>query len=166
LLDLAFSRGGSIELQVVDVPLLIDELRRTMSPILESRNQKLVVSAELSRIVGDETLVLSMLQNLVDNASKASQPGDAITVKAFTEGNPVFEVIDTGCGMEQQEAGRITSPFYRIDKSRSRENGGFGLGLSIVSRIAELHGAKVEIDTEANVGTAVRVNFCNCLTTS
>jgi two-component system phosphate regulon sensor histidine kinase PhoR len=100
-----------------------------------------------------------MLTNLVENAARASSPGDVITVKARQKDCPVIEVIDTGHGMHSQEIEKITAPFYRIDKSRSRQNGGAGLGLSIVSQIVCLHGAKMEIESRPGEGTIVRICF-------
>ena len=68
-------------------------------------------------------------------------------------------MIDSGRGLEQEEIEKITAPFYRVDKSRSREFGGVGLGLSIASQIIALHDAKLEIDSVPNIGTTIRVCF-------
>ena len=112
------------------------------------------------QIFGDETLLLSLLANLVENAARASKEGGAVKVKAYDkEDNPIIEVIDSGHGMEQEEIEKITAAFYRVDKSRSHDFGSVGLGLSIVSQIIALHNAKLEIDSVPNIGTTIRICF-------
>lgn len=159
LLELAYLRGERIELQAVNIQELLGALTNIMSPALTIRHLTLVTQAEIKEINGDETLLLSMLTNLVENASKASKANDTITVRVYQADYPVIEVNDTGCGMEQSEIEKITNPFYRVDKSRSREFGGVGLGLSVVSQIADLHDARLEIDSIPDVGTTVRICF-------
>jgi two-component system phosphate regulon sensor histidine kinase PhoR len=80
-------------------------------------------------------------------------------VRAYARNGTILEVADTGCGMAREELGKITEPFYRVDKSRSRALGGLGLGLYIVLRIAEAHNAKVDITSEPGVGTKVKICF-------
>jgi signal transduction histidine kinase len=79
-----------------------------------------------------------------------------ITVKAYSDGNTVIEVSDNGHGMDADETAKITEPFYRVDKSRSRSFGGAGLGLSICKLIADLHGATLDVVSMPNVGTTVK----------
>jgi len=159
LLDLTFSRVGNVVLKAVSVSTLFSELQKSTVPMLMSRSLNLILLTDTPQVVGDETLLLSMLQNLVENAARASHPGASITVRAYMDTCPIIEVSDTGCGMEQHEVEKITSPFYRVDKSRSREYGGVGLGLSIVLQIAAVHKAEVKITTEVGVGTIVRILF-------
>ena len=80
----------------------------------------------------------------------------------FQDDGPVIEVLDTGQGMTQEEIKKITQPFYRVDKSRSRRFGGVGLGLAIVSQIVELHGGRLAIDSVPGQGTRVRIYFTDC----
>ena len=157
LLDLAYSRDENIEWETVYVPGLFDELTMMMHPKLAPRNLELLVFPELTYITGDKMLILLMLQNLVENAAKASNDGAVITMRTHMEDHPVIEVRDTGCGMEKHDVERIMAPFYRVDKSRSRKHGGVGLGLSIVSQIAALHDARVEIESEPGFGTIVKI---------
>ena len=159
LLDLAYSRDENIEWETVYVPELFKELTVMMLPKLAPRSIKLHTSPELTHILGDKMLILLMLQNLVENAAKASNDGAEITVRIYMEEHPVIEVKDTGCGMESRDVERIMAPFYRVDKSRSRLYGGVGLGLSIVSQIVTLHDARVEIESEPGIGTVVRIHF-------
>ena len=120
----------------------------------------MTMQANISELEGDEVLLLSMLANLVENAAKASLPQGRITVCACRQaGCRVLWVRDEGHGMKADEIQKITEPFYRVDKSRSRKLGGVGLGLSIVSQVAELHGAKLEIESAPGNGTTVRICF-------
>ena len=159
LLELTYSRDESVDFHMVDIPALFSALDEMMRPIMLAHNIDLLMKSDLQYIIGDETLMLSMLKNLVENAARASTKGAAVTVKAYRTADPVIEVTDTGCGMEQSEIERITAPFYRVDKSRSRKFGGIGLGLSIVSQIAALHDARIEIESQPGTGTTVRIVF-------
>jgi signal transduction histidine kinase len=162
LSQLTLLRGGGIALQPVDVRELFEALADMTSSELAARGLELDTISNITHITGDETLLLSMLRNLVENSARASKSGAVITVRAYEEADPVIEVADTGCGMERRETEKITAPFYRVDKSRSRGLGGAGLGLSIVSQIAGLHRAKIEIASAPDEGTTVRI----CFTTS
>lgn len=159
LSEIVYLRGEKLELQNVKLPELFDTLANMTRPILENRQLTLETHTTITEIKGDETLLLSLLTNLVENAARASKPLSTITVSAFQQGTPVIEVKDSGCGIEYSQIQKITAPFYRVDKSRSRKFGGVGLGLSIVSQIVTLHGAKLEIDSEPGVGTTVRIIF-------
>ena len=159
LMDLAYSRDENIERENVDLPDLFNELEMMMRPKLNPRSMELLAFSEMMHITGDKMLLLMMLQNLVDNAINASTDRAVITVRSYFEDHPIIEVKDAGCGIDRKDLERITAPFYRVDKSRSRQHGGVGLGLSIVSQIASLHGAKVEIESEPGAGTAVKIKF-------
>lgn len=159
LLELAHLRGDKIELQNVNLSKLFEALKDMTQPLLANLQLTLDIQTAITEIKGDEMLLLSLLTNLVENAAKASQPFGTIIVKAYQQESPVIEVSDMGYGMEQDEIHKITKPFYRVDKSRSRQFGGVGLGLSIVSQIAELHGAQLEIHSTAGAGTTVRIRF-------
>ena len=95
----------------------------------------------------------------MENAARASQPGGIITIRAYSNPDVTLVVEDQGCGMAQEDIAKITEPFYRVDKSRSRANGGAGLGMYIVSRIIQLHGASLEIRSQLHRGTSVYVVF-------
>ena len=159
LLKLTLLREEEVEFKRIEAAHLLDELSATMKPSLDTRNIKLLTEATLEYIVGDEALLLSLLTNLVENAARASKSGDCVTVRVYKGGSAVIEVEDCGIGIEQEEIEKITAPFYRIDKSRSRQFGGVGLGMSIVSRIAALHNARLEIKSEKGKGTVVRIIF-------
>lgn len=159
LSEIAYLRGEQLELQKVSLPELFDALTQMTRPILEKHQLTLETHAAISEINGDETLLLSMLTNLVENAARASKPLSRIIVSACEQETPVIEVRDFGAGIEHSQIQKITAPFYRVDKSRSRKFGGVGLGLNIVSQIVELHGAKMEICSEPGAGTTVKIFF-------
>ena len=104
----------------------------------------------------DMDLMQSLLVNLVDNASKASEPGQSILLRAEGRG---ISVCDHGRGIPPEALGRITEPFYMVDKSRSKRQGGSGLGLALVKRIADAHNAELSIESAPGEGTKVRIAF-------
>lgn len=161
LLKLTLLREEKIEFSEISISDLFDVLQVTMQPVFQKRNMKLVTEMNTAHIFGDETLLLSLLINLVENAARASKENDSVIVRAYYNNGHIIEVEDNGIGMKQEEIKKITAPFYRVDKSRSREFGGAGLGMSIVSKIVALHNAKLEIESEENSGTIVRVIFIN-----
>jgi signal transduction histidine kinase len=112
-------------------------------------------------IVGDWELLLSLFGNLIDNARKACRQGGKILVTGECEdhGGYRVQVSDNGCGMPEEEINKIVEPFYMIDKSRARQEGGAGLGMAICARIVEAHHARWEITSIEGQGTTVTVFF-------
>ena len=109
---------------------------------------------------GDADLLLDLLCNLVQNAAKASAPDAPIAVHCRDNGTAVtLEVEDHGCGIPQAEIDRVTEPFYMVDKSRARKQGGSGLGLALCKRIAAAHGSDLVIESAPGRGTTVRVTL-------
>lgn len=162
LLDLALTRSGAIEFQEVQVHALLERVSETMKMQLKQKTIKVVILSQLYTIWGDVFLLESLLCNLVDNAIKASPIGSTIWLSGLAENHGVIEVRDEGKGMSTDEALQVTQPFYRVDKSRSREVGGAGLGLALCQQIAERHKAYLEILSNLGKGTRVRL----CFTTS
>lgn len=109
-------------------------------------------------VQADADLLLDLLCNLVGNAVKASEPGQPVEVRAADNGDTVtLTVADHGCGIPQSEISRVTEPFYMVDKSRARKQGGSGLGLALCKRIAEVHGSNLHIESTPGEGTRVSV---------
>lgn len=109
-------------------------------------------------VQADADLLLDLLCNLVGNAVKASEPGQPVEVRAADNGDTVtLTVADHGCGIPQSEISRVTEPFYMVDKSRARKQGGSGLGLALCKRIAEVHGSDLHIESTPGEGTCVSV---------
>lgn len=110
-------------------------------------------------VQGDTDLLCDLVLNLITNAAKAG-PGGAITVSAEQAGKTVLlRVRDHGCGIPADQLSRVTEPFYMVDKSRARKQGGSGLGLALCSRIVQAHGGTLTIDSAPGKGTAVTVTL-------
>lgn len=145
-----------IEMRKTSLPLLLERTRESMEETLAKRRTPLEVDCAIETLPMDMDLMQSVIINLVDNASKASEPGQTIVVRAY--GN-IIEVRDHGCGIPEVELERVTEPFYMIDKSRSKKHGGSGLGLALVKEIVAAHGAKLHIESKFGEGTVVRIEF-------
>lgn len=145
-----------IELKPSSVPQLFERVEESMAETLRQRDTRLISECKLNTLSMDADLMQSVLINLVDNASKASAPGRAVTMRAYDD---VIEVSDNGIGIPESELARITEPFYVVDKSRSKKLGGSGLGLALVKEIVNAHGAALEIESSVGVGTTIRVRF-------
>ncbi|MDE6748271.1 MAG: HAMP domain-containing histidine kinase [Lachnospiraceae bacterium] len=123
---------------------------------LKKKNISLSFSCHMEKRLLDKDLIISLLTNLVDNAIKASDNGSDIYMEAKEN---IIMVRDSGCGIPEDEIPRVTEAFYMVDKARSRKAGGCGLGLAICGKIAELHGAEIEIKSKIGAGTEVSIVF-------
>ncbi len=141
----------------VPVRELIDRVRASTQQLLASRNVALETACDGGTVFVDEDLMQSLLVNLVDNASKAYDPGGGEGRVWLTACDNVLEVCDAGRGIPAEALGRIFEPFYMVDKSRSKKNGGSGLGLALAKQIADAHGARLEVYSAPGKGTAVQV---------
>lgn len=130
-----------------------------MTETLRQRDTRLISECKLNTLSMDADLMQSVLINLVDNASKASTPGQIVTMRAYCN---VIEVADCGCGIPESEIAHITEPFYMVDKSRSKKYGGTGLGLALAKEIVRAHGANLSIESKVGNGTTVRIQFVGC----
>ena len=135
-------------------------MERALSPVLEKKNIRLVCKSEQAKAALEPDLTKSLLYNLVDNAAKSMDHGGSITLRAEAiPGGCQFTVTDQGRGMEQAELSKITEAFYRVDKARSRSQGGAGLGLSLCRQIAQLHNGHIQFESEPGRGTTVTVTL-------
>jgi two-component system phosphate regulon sensor histidine kinase PhoR len=135
---------------------LLRDVQESTAEVMKERNTPLMIDCEIDLLDVDADLMKSLLLNLVDNASKASEPGQSILLRAYEN---IIEVSDRGKGIEEENVARVTDVFYMADPSRSKINGGSGLGLALVKRIAEAHGAEMMIESRLHVGTTVKVIF-------
>jgi len=142
------------------VKTLFDDVVESTAETFSERNITIKSECDIDFLKMDYDLMKSLLINLIDNASKASEPGQSITLRAYDN---VLEVRDNGKGIPQSEIKRITDPFHRVDSSRSKKTGGSGLGLALVKRIADVHNAHLVIDSQLNNGTTVKVIFHDAL---
>ena len=162
LLTLAHLESRSAGLQFSDVQLaeLLQSVIRDWEKKLAEKQLKVVVdlSPDARTIRADETRLHEVLYNLLDNALKYSRENGEIRLRAAQHGpDIVLSVTDNGIGISKDDLRRIFERFYRADKARSRELGGTGLGLAIVKHIAQLHGGRVEAESELGKGTTIRV---------
>ena len=142
------------ELRTSSVPELLERVRESTADTLAQRGVTLQTECHAENFNMDADLMQSVLVNLVDNAGKASQPGQMVSLTADAAG---FAVLDHGCGIPREEIERITEPFYMVDRSRSKKQGGVGLGLALVKEIVRAHGGRLEIESAVDEGTTVRV---------
>lgn len=127
--------------------------------------EQLIIDCEVENLYGDETLLHSMLVNLVQNAVRASAESEKVKVSILRSDKQIeIQVQDHGCGIPAEHIPSLTEPFYRVDKARSRKDGGAGLGLAICQLIAKLHDGILQVESEVGVGTTVTV--CIALHTS
>ena len=145
-----------LEWKTVSVPELLNRVQESVAETLHSRGVGLEVHCGTDTLRLDADLMQSVLVNLVDNAGKASASGQTVTLSAYDN---VLEVKDHGIGIPKEALDRITEPFYMVDKSRSKKNGGVGLGLALVKEIVKAHGAQLEIESALGQGTTVRVHL-------
>ncbi len=145
-----------ISLKPFSISQLLERVRESSQGILEQRDVILDIQQDDFIIVGDIDLLQSALLNLVDNGSKASLAGGHIVIEAS---NNIIEVRDFGYGIPREILSHITEPFYIADRSRSKKQGGVGLGLALVQEIVEAHGARLEIESDLGHGTSIRIHF-------
>lgn len=147
---------GEITMQPERVPALLDAVKEATIDALHEQGMELITDCSMDALPMDFDLLRSALTNLVVNARKASSDGQTITIHAHDQ---TIAVVDHGRGVPKEEIARITEPFYMVDRSRSKKNGGTGLGLTLVKRIAEAHGAALSLESTLGQGTTVRLTF-------
>lgn len=145
-----------LEWETVDLYELSEEVLTSLRPVAEKQNIQLKLTGQRVLITGVWQILNEMIYNLCDNAIKYNRPGGSVTV-TVQEG--FVQVADTGIGIPYAHQSRVFERFYRVDKSHSKAIGGTGLGLSIVKHGAIYHGARVELESEPDVGTTVTIRF-------
>ena len=159
LFKLIYLRENELETELVNTGNLANLVDQVSVPILQQDGMSLKVDVEPSILQMNQELMVTTFLNLIDNARKASKYGDVIEFVGKLQENHtyLFEIIDHGTGIEREELEHICDEFYMVDKSRARKAGGTGLGLSLVALIVEKHGAKLQIESELQVGTRVKI---------
>lgn len=149
------------QMRPVDVERLFSEISQAVEPIADNKGVRFSASPVKYTVTADKELLKSLLYNLLDNAMKATPVGKRVRLKAYLDEQRrlVLEVRDEGGGIPKGELLKIFEPFYRVDKARSREAGGAGLGLALCAQIAEVHRAKLNIESEIGKGTCVSIRF-------
>lgn len=160
LLQLFVSDKEKLELKKVCPKDMVEDIVTHLRPTLEEQNIKIICRTEDGLANLEPDLVRTLIINLIDNARKAMDKKGRIRVdQKFEEGNVVFIITDNGKGMPKEALDHITEAFYRIDKSRSRRQGGAGLGLSLVKKIVDMHDGSIHFTSEEGIGTVVTVRL-------
>lgn len=149
-------RTESLQMLPVDNQKLLDAVLATCQPAARAKDITLQIEKCSGIVRGDFDLLHDALCNLTDNAVKASEQGQTVRLSAEQD---LLTVTDEGCGIPQGEIKNLTEPFYMVDKSRSRQSGSAGLGLSLVKQIMQLHGANLEIESTLGKGTQIHLRF-------
>ena len=138
---------------------MIEEIFTDLAPLSDKRGVTLTAEGD-GIMTGSDALIYRLIFNLAENAVKYNRPGGSVRVSVTQEpGKLLLRVSDTGCGIPEEYQRSIFQPFFRVDKSRSREYGGAGLGLSLVWEIANLHGGSVWVEESSDKGTTIAVEL-------
>ena len=138
---------------------MIEEIFTDLAPLAEKSGISLERNGD-GAMIGSDALIYRLLFNLTENAIKYNRPNGSVRVSVSQEDKQLlFRVSDTGCGIPKEFQRSIFHPFFRVDKSRSREYGGVGLGLSLVWEIADLHGGSVWVEKSSEKGTTIAVGL-------
>ncbi|WP_418760906.1 sensor histidine kinase [Gemmiger sp.] len=138
---------------------MIEEIFTDLAPLVEKRGITLEADGD-GVMTGSDALIYRLIFNLTENAVKYNRPGGSVLVCVTQETEKLLiRVSDTGCGIPEKYQQSIFQPFFRVDKSRSREYGGAGLGLSLVWEIADLHGGSVWVEESSDKGTTIAVEL-------
>ena len=138
---------------------MIEEIFTDLAPLSDKRGVTLTAEGD-GIMTGSDALIYRLIFNLTENAVKYNRPGGSVRVSVTQEPEKLLlRVSDTGCGIPEEHQRSIFQPFFRVDKSRSREYGGAGLGLSLVWEIANLHGGSVWVEKSSEKGTTIAVGL-------
>lgn len=159
LLDMSeLQTVGRDEKIIVDA--LVDEVLADLEPLAQEKSIKLIGKCKAATMVGSDILIYRLVYNLVENAIKYNHLGGQVTVTAYQKEKQVYlSVTDTGSGIPEELRERVFEPFFRVDKSRSRELGGVGLGLALVREIVRVHDGSITVKSNPSGGTIFEVLF-------
>ena len=139
---------------------IVEEVLADLEPLALEKNIKLIGKCEDATMIGSDILIYRLVYNLVENAIKYNHPLGQVTVTAYQRKKHVYlSVEDTGSGIPKELRDRVFEPFFRVDKSRSRELGGVGLGLALVREIVRVHDGSICIKSGKTGGTIFEVKF-------
>ena len=139
---------------------IVEEVLADLEPLAVEKNIKLIGKCEDATMIGSDILIYRLVYNLVENAIKYNHPLGQVTVTAYQRNKHVYlSVEDTGSGIPKELRERVFEPFFRVDKSRSRELGGVGLGLALVHEIVRVHDGSIRIKSGKTGGTIFEVTF-------
>lgn len=157
ILDGAYLEHHELTLKAVDLSALLEDTKKRLSYVAEQKQVDIETDLSESTVAGDLELLSILLYNLTENAIKACAKGGKVTLSCK---ETYAAVEDDGKGMTKEQLSHITEPFYRTDKSRSRAEGGAGLGLTLCRQIVEAHHGKMRFESEPGKGTKISLSFC------
>ena len=142
------------------VDALVEEVFADLEPLAMEKNIKLIGKCRHVTMMGSDILIYRLVYNLVENAIKYNHAGGQVTVTVYQkEKHTCLSVEDTGSGIPEELRERVFEPFFRVDKSRSRELGGVGLGLALVHEIVRVHDGTITVKNNPSGGTVFEVRF-------
>jgi len=160
LLDSAFIRENGIQIETIFADEMMTKIHDVFALRASEKHIMICIESDHFAFEGDKTLIEILVTNLTDNAIRACKEGGKVVLGAeVSDGVKTLYVRDNGDGMTEEQLLRITEPFYRTDKARSRKEGGTGLGLALCKRIADAHGAKLGFVSELGIGTTAFVRL-------
>lgn len=146
--------------ETIDLDALIEEVLVDLEPLAQEKNITLTNQCNEVKLLGCDILIYRLVYNLVENGIKYNRIDGSVTVKAFTKDQHIYlTVADTGNGIPKDLRERVFEPFFRLDKSRSRELGGVGLGLALVHEIVRVHDGTIQVKDNPTGGTIFEVIF-------
>ncbi|SKC65606.1 sensor histidine kinase [Maledivibacter halophilus] len=161
MMDLILFKKENFIMKKENIKNILLETKEILKSKLESKNIDLIISAEEYVVLVEKDLIKNLVINLIDNAIKASYDDSKIYLNLYKndDSKVVLEIKDEGIGISKEDLNKVFEPFYMVDKSRARASNGAGIGLSICVEIVKVHKAEIEIESELNKGTAIRIIF-------
>lgn len=160
LLVISYKENNNIDIVKINCDDMFSEIERELKSKLKEKKIKLDIDNQLPFLEGDKVLISLAISNLVRNAIDASLENSQVIIKNYQKEHKKYIVVtDMGRGIAKEQIAKIVEPFYRIDKARSRKNGGAGLGLSIVTRVMQLHRGQLKIISEIGKGSSFILEF-------
>lgn len=160
LMRMASLQHEEITRTPVSLRRIAGSAKQSLQKAFDTAGVSLLICMEDITVQGDTVLLETLLLNLLENALRASSSGQSVLVQTIRkDGVACLLIKDEGIGIAPQAQAHIMEPFYRVDPSRSRMNGGAGLGLSLCKQICDLHGASLTVDSMPNRGTIIRIEF-------
>lgn len=160
LLQLFVADKEKLEMKKVSPKEMVEDIVTHLRPTLSEQNISIICRTQEGLAMLEPDLVRTLLINLIDNARKAMDKKGNIRVdQKMDEDGVTFVITDNGKGMPKEAIEHVTEAFYRVDKARSRAQGGAGLGLSLVSKIVELHNGTIDFSSEPGIGTVITVKL-------
>ena len=157
LLELFVMQKEVFDLKCIDMKSYFEELELSLRFLSEKYDVDIVFFTEEMKVMAEPELLHSLFYNIIDNACKASWKGQKVEVMALLENDMCkISITDYGRGIKKKHISEVTEPFYMEDKSRSRKQGGAGLGLALCKESARIHGTELVIESEQGMGTVVR----------